>query len=84
MLLEELDSIIKKIVSNKSELQHIELKKAKDGTPEKLFDTLSSFSNQYGGGIIIFGIDEKNGYEVCGVYDPQDLQAKVTQQALQM
>lgn len=84
MLLEKLDSIIKKIVLNKCELQHIELKKAKDGTPEKLFDTLSSFSNQYGGGIIIFGIDEKSGYEVCGVYDPQDLQAKVTQQALQM
>ena len=47
------------------------------GTPEKLYDTLSSFSNQVGGGIILFGIDEKNNFEITGVYDAQDLQAKV-------
>lgn len=30
------------------------------------------------------GIDEKDGYTVTGVYDPQDLQTKATQQALPM
>lgn len=84
MLPEELYSMIEQVISNRCELQHIELKKAGKGTPEKLYDTLSSFSNQYGGGIIIFGIDEKDGYAVTGVYDPQDLQTKVTQQALLM
>lgn len=84
MLPEELNTLIKQIISNKHESQHIELKKAGKGTPEKLYDTLSSFSNQFGGGTIIFGIDEKAGYKVTGVYDVQDLQTKVTQQALQM
>lgn len=49
-----------------------------------MYDTLSSFSNQTGGGIILFGIDEKNNFEITGVYDPQDLQTKVTNQSLQM
>ncbi|MEI3535844.1 MAG: RNA-binding domain-containing protein [Bacilli bacterium] len=34
------------------------MKTAKQGCPENLYDTLSSFSNTKGG-IIIFGIDEK-------------------------
>jgi ATP-dependent DNA helicase RecG len=45
---------------------------------------LSSFSNQIGGGIIVFGIDENEGYDMAGVYDAQDLQKKVGEQALQM
>lgn len=43
-----------------------------------------SFSNQIGGGIIIFGIDEEAGYEVVGVYDTQDLLKKMMEQSLQM
>lgn len=84
MLPEELNLLIDKVVAEKCERQHVELKKAEGGTPEKLYDTLSSFSNQYGGGTIIFGIDEKNDFAVTGVYDPQDIQVKVAQKALQM
>ncbi len=84
MLEEELVQLVKKIISEKCEKQHIELKKASGGTPSKLYDTLSSFSNQIGGGIIIFGIDEDAGYKVVGVYDAQDLQKKVVEQSLQM
>jgi len=84
MLPEELINLVADIVNLKCEKQNIELKKAAGGTPERLYNTLSSFSNQNGGGIIIFGIDEDDGYKICGVYDPQDLQKKVTEQALQM
>lgn len=84
MLPEELVNLVADIVNLKCEKQNIELKKAAGGTPERLYNTLSSFSNQNGGGIIIFGVDEDDGYKVCGVYDPQDLQKKVTEQALQM
>ncbi|MHB8062781.1 MAG: ATP-binding protein [Ruminiclostridium sp.] len=84
MLEEELLQLVKKVTSEKCEKQYIELKKAAGGTPLKLYDTLSSFSNQLEGGIIIFGIDEHAGYEVVGVYDAQDLQKKVTEQSLQM
>lgn len=84
MLPEELISLVSDILNLKCEKQNIELKKASGGTPQRLYNTLSSFSNQNGGGIIVFGIDENEGYKISGVYDPQDLQKKVTEQAQQM
>ncbi|MCQ1529493.1 ATP-binding protein [Lutispora saccharofermentans] len=84
MLEEELLELVKRVTSQKCEKQHIELKRASGGTPSKLYYTLSSFSNQVGGGIIIFGIDEDAGYKVAGVYDAQELQKKVLEQSLQM
>lgn len=84
MLEEELVQLVKKITSEKCEKQHIDLKKASGGTPSKLYDTLSSFSNQIDGGTIVFGIDEDAGYEVVGVHNAQDLQKKVMEQSLQM
>ena len=84
MLTEELQELVTRILEHRCEMQNIELKKAGGGTPEKLYDTLSSFSNQTGGGILVFGIDEKHDFAVSGVYDAQDLQVKVTEAALQM
>lgn len=84
MQTEELINLIKDIQNKKTETQTVELKSASGGCPTKLFDTLSSFSNQDEGGIIIFGLDEKNGYKVSGVYNAQDLQKKVTEQCKQM
>ena len=81
---EELKQLIDKVKIVHSETQTIELKAASHGCPTRLFDTLSSFSNQDDGGIIIFGVDESNDYEVCGVYDAQDLKIKVTEQCKQM
>lgn len=79
----ELTELVDKISRTKCESNDLEIKAARDGCP-KLFDTLSSFSNQSGGGTVVFGIDEQNGFEVCGVYDPADLQKKVAEQTLQM
>ena len=84
MQAESLKNIVRDIQRMKSETQNIELKAAAKGCPTRLFDTLSSFSNQDEGGIILFGIDEERGYAVNGVYDPQDLQKKVTEQCKQM
>lgn len=80
MTSEELLALIDRVVCSRAEFQNIELKAAKKGCPEKLYDTLSSFSNRDDGGIIIFGIDEKNNFEKCGVYDLQDIQQKITEQ----
>ena len=84
MQAEELLMLVKEISRQKTEKQNIEIKAAHQGCPSRLYDTLSSFSNQDYGGIIIFGIDENKDYEVVGVYDPQDLQKKVTEQCKQM
>lgn len=81
---ENLKNILNNIQKSKCETQTLEIKSAKNGCPEKLFDTLSSFSNQDDGGIILFGIDEDNGFAEVGVYDAQDLQKKVSEQCLQM
>ena len=84
MQTEALQKLVYDICSKKTEAQTIELKSAELGCPTRLFDTLSSFSNQDEGGIIIFGVDEKDNYKIKGVYDPQDLQKKVAEQCKQM
>ena len=84
MLAEELRQLVFDCRLLRCELNAVEMKKAVGGTPKRLYDTLSSFSNQVGGGTIVFGIDQDNDCEICGVYDPQDLQVRVTEQANQM
>lgn len=84
MQTEDLIKLVYDVKKIKSESQTLELKAAVNGCPTRLFDTLSSFSNQNEGGIILFGIDEKDDYAIKGVYDAQDLQKKVTEQCKQM
>ena len=79
----DIESLVKQVIEEKHESQIIEIKAAKKGCPEKLYDTLSSFSNQDDGGTIIFGIDEEAGYALTGVYDAvKNLPAKRKTQVL--
>lgn len=78
-----LKKIVEEVLSQKCETNHVEIKKAEGGCP-KIFDTLSSFSNQKNGGIILFGIDEENDFKVCGVYDAADIIKNISEQCLQM
>ncbi len=84
MLEIDLINLVQKIVKNKYETNKIEIKSAHINCPKRLFDTLSSFSNQDDGGVILFGIDESKDFEVVGVYDVQDLQKKLNEQCKQM
>ena len=84
MLPIELLELARNICKQKAETQTVEIKSAHVDCPKRLYDTLSSFSNQDAGGVLLFGIDEKSGYQVVGVYDPQDLQKRVTEQCNQM
>ena len=81
---EEVIRLIEDLRRKKCELQDVEIKEASKGCPTKLYDTLSSFSNQDIGGIIVFGVSEIKDFEAVGVYDPQDLQHKVADQCKQM
>lgn len=83
MLENELFSLIQKIQTIRSESNSIEIKAANKGCP-KVRDTLSSFSNQSGGGVMVFGIDENDDYNICGVYDAADLMKKVEAQCVEM
>lgn len=84
MTKEELIDVLNEIQRNRCETRTLELKAAETGCPKRLYDTLSSFSNQDDGGIIVFGVDETRNYLECGVYDPQDIQKKINEQCLQM
>ena len=84
MTTEALKELIRGIRETGAETQTIEVKSAHDGTPTRLYDSLSSFSNQDDGGIILFGLDEKNGFAPVGVYDAQDLQKHVAEQCKEM
>ncbi|WP_455951975.1 RNA-binding domain-containing protein [Arcanobacterium haemolyticum] len=56
----------------------IECKRAKEGTPKNLGETLCAFANMPEGGTILLGVDERSGFRVTGVPDPAQLEKSVT------
>lgn len=80
----ELENLINYVQELKAETQTLELKAATQGCPTRLYDTISSFSNQDEGGTILFGVDEQQRFLPVGVYDAQDLMKHVTEQCDQM
>lgn len=79
---EELTALIQKVQQRQTEFQTVELKTAHVDFPKKIYDTLSSFSNQNEGGVIIFGVSDN--YEVIGVYDVENAQKKAIEACEQM
>lgn len=77
MLDQEFWQLVARIQGRCCEEQTIEVKAAARGCPERLYDTFSSFSNQDDGGVIVFGLDERERFTKVGVYDAQDLQKKL-------
>ena len=73
MLPEELVALVKKVQRSQAEGPGLEVKTAHEDCP-KLYDTLSSFSNQSSGGTILFGLSEKDHFAIVGVRDVQALQ----------
>ena len=75
---EELRKLVEEIQQRQSELENVEVKTAKGGTPKRLYESLSAFANRPGGGAIVFGLDERRGFEVGGVGDLKRLQEELT------
>ena len=73
---EDIENVIQYLKTYKTENNKLEVKAARNGFPKNCYDTFSSFSNKYGG-LIIFGIDEESDFEICGVYDINDLQKQI-------
>ncbi|MBR5231057.1 MAG: putative DNA binding domain-containing protein [Clostridia bacterium] len=84
MVENELRELIKQIQLRGCESQTTEVKSANGGCPEKLYDTISSFSNQNSGGVFVFGLNEKEDFKKVGVYNAQDLQKRVMEYCEQM
>ena len=81
---EELIDLVRKVQRRQTEFQTVELKAAAEGFPKRIYDTLSSFSNQDEGGTIIFGVSEKNKYDAVGVYSVEEAQKKAMEACNQM
>ena len=84
MLDMEFKALLLKIQQRQCEEQTVEVKAAHRGCPERLYDTLSAFSNQDDGGVIVFGLDERQSFSKVGVYDAQDLQKKLMEAGEEM
>ena len=84
MLERDLEELVRKVQTFNTEFHDIEVKEAHIDCPKKLYDTISAFSNNAGGGVILFGLKESAGFEVVGVYDAADLQKKIVAQCKQM
>ena len=81
---EELVNLVRKVQHRQTEFQNVELKAAVAGFPKRIYDTLSSFSNQDDGGVILFGVSEEDNYDVVGVYNAHDAQKKAMEACEQM
>ena len=66
----ELEQLVRSTVKNRCETQTLEVKAAAQDAP-KVYDSLSSFSNQNEGGIIVFGIDEQAGFRFAECTTPR-------------
>lgn len=69
----ELQTIIRSLQELRTDLLHVEAKRAEAELPRRIWETLSAFSNTPGGGLLILGLDEASGFALTGVRNPKKL-----------
>lgn len=74
----DLKRLIDEVQSRQSELDSVEVKAARRGTPKRIYEPLSAFANRTGGGVILFGLDESSDFSIVGVGDAHRLQEEIT------
>ncbi|HEV8711951.1 MAG TPA: ATP-binding protein [Candidatus Binatia bacterium] len=77
MTLEELRQLVADVQRRRSELDNVEIKAARGGTPQRLYESLSAFANRTGGGVLLFGLNEKGDFSIVGVGNAHRLQEEV-------
>ena len=58
MTRKEVKKLITEVEKRQTELDSVEVKTARGGTPKRLYEALSAFANRTGGGVLLFGLDE--------------------------
>ncbi|QIS16269.1 ATP-binding protein [Nocardia arthritidis] len=76
-----LPDLIAALRSTGGDCTDVEVKSAAGGLPHSLIPTLSAFANHPGGGIIILGLDERNGFEPVILTNPQELKQGLAKKA---
>lgn len=78
MTRDDLHRLVAEVQQRQSELDDVEVKTARGGTPKRLYEGLSAFANRPGGGVLLFGLDEAQRFATVGVGDPHRLQEEVS------
>ena len=82
---EELVQRIRDVQQRKIEKKEVELQSTDKTFPKQLYNTISAFSNQDSGGLILFGISGDTILpEITGVYDADDVEKKILENCQQM
>jgi ATP-dependent DNA helicase RecG len=76
--------LIEVVRSGEYEDASLEVKRAQRGLPQRLFETLSALANQVGGGLILLGLDESQGFRLAGVEAAQTVISELTDLAGKM
>ena len=63
---------------------NVEAKRSEKALPKSIRNTLSSFSNTAGGGVVLLGVNEASGFPVTGVDDPKKVQADLSSMCAEM
>src|SRR5688572_11559662 len=66
----ELKAVISNLQEFRTDLVHVEAKRAESELPRRLWETISAFSNTPGGGVLILGLNESAGFTRSGVRNP--------------
>ena len=66
---EELVEIVEVLRRRGTDLEYVEAKSARSTLPKRMWESLSAFANQGGGGVIVLGLDESQGFATVGVAD---------------
>jgi ATP-dependent DNA helicase RecG len=84
MTSDELRELLDQLQRHGAELTNVEAKRARDGVPKRIWETLSAFANTPGGGVLLLGVDEQEGFAPTGVSNPAKVQADLASVADQM
>jgi ATP-dependent DNA helicase RecG len=57
-----------------ADFTHVEAKEAKTDLPQKIWQTVSAFSNTHDGGVIILGVSEEQSFRIVGVRNAARIQ----------
>lgn len=77
---EDLAELISALRTARAEASDIEAKRATNDLPRSVRNTLSSFSNAHGGGVLVLGLDESDGFAATGVADPAHISSALADQ----
>lgn len=69
----EFDALLEALRLRGSELDDVEVKEARGGTPTRLWESISALANRRGGGTLIFGLQSET-FKAVGVADIDGLQ----------